>query len=162
MGKAGHLNTGSTENLTLAEFKWLLSAVAAVASFFQGVGHQRQAEKQYCRYIKLIESVHGADSTEAAHAMFMVGGYYSEQEHHLKSLACFVKAKHLLETNRMAKSRAAADCHFNMGSCFWKLGAPTRAIDHYHQALELRKELVGPVSLPVSDALEQLGKIMTN
>jgi tetratricopeptide (TPR) repeat protein len=85
--------------LTLSKLKWLLSALAAVASFYDALGHQRQCEKVYSKYIKLVDATHGSDSIESANAYFMVGAYYYEQEQYLKSLASFVKARHLLSLN---------------------------------------------------------------
>jgi hypothetical protein len=45
-----------------------------------------------------------------------------------------------------------------MGILYKKLNVTSRALLHYEQALEIRRDQIGPLSLPVSNILEQLGK----
>ena len=84
----------------------------------------------------------------------MVGVFYYEIEQYQKSLACFMKALSL--SNKL--TLAAADCHFNQGIVWKKLGYLKKAVGHLEAALEIRREKVGGVSLTVSDVLEVLGK----
>mmetsp|Transcript_10292 Transcript_10292/g.15720 ORF Transcript_10292/g.15720 Transcript_10292/m.15720 type:complete len:320 (+) Transcript_10292:1017-1976(+) len=95
---------------------------------------------------------------EAGNAYFMVGIYYYEQEQFQKSLACFIKAHYIRRKELGAHSLGVADCHMNMGVVYKKLGFGRRALEHYETALAIRRDLVGPLSLPVAAILEQVGK----
>jgi len=55
-------------------------------------------------------------------------------------------------------SLGAADCHYNMGILYKKLDVPERALLHFSEALSIRRKLIGPLSMPVANILEQLGK----
>ena len=51
-----------------------------------------------------------------------------------------------------------ADCHFNLGMVFKKLGMSVRSLEHWKAAFEIRRKIIGPMSMPVSDLLEHIGK----
>jgi len=140
------------------DFKWMLSAMALMASFYNCLGYQTQCEEVYVEYVGLIEEFYDKDSHEAGNSYFMIGVYYFEQEQLQKSLACFIKALYIRKKDLGEMSLGAADCHYNMGILYKKLNVPSRALFHYEKALEIRREQIGPLSLPVSNILEQLGK----
>lgn len=71
-----------------------------------------------------------------------------------KSLACFIKALYIRKKELGEISLGAADCHYNIGIIYKKLGIGPRALLHYNQTIEIRRNLIGTLSLPVSDILE--------
>jgi hypothetical protein len=60
------------------DFRWMLSAMGMIASFYNSLGYQKQCEAVYVRYVTLIEDLYEKDSTEAGNAYYMVGVYYYE------------------------------------------------------------------------------------
>ena len=66
---------------------------------------------------------------------------------------------HLLEKNELSQSTTVGDCCYNIASAFRKLGATVKAIENYEKSLVIRKLSLGPLSLQVSNSLEQLGKL---
>lgn len=75
-----------------------------------------------------------------------------------KSLACFLKTLYIRKKDLGAVSLGAADCHYNMAILYKKLGEPSRTLLHFMEALSIRRELIGPLSGPVGNILEELGK----
>ena len=46
-----------------------------------------------------------------------------------------------------------------MGVIYKKIGFWNKATEHFEAALEIRKKLVGPLSLGVADIHEKIGKV---
>jgi tetratricopeptide (TPR) repeat protein len=84
----------------------------------------------------------------------MVGVYYFEQEQLQKSLACFIKTLYIRKVKLGQKSLGCADCQYNMAILYKKLGIPSKTLENYKAALEIRKEQIGPHCLQVSNILE--------
>jgi len=118
-------------NLDFNVFRWMLSAMGLIASFYNCLGYQLQCEHVYVKYVSVIEEFYERESVEAGNAYFMIGVYYFEQEQFQKSLACFIKALYIRKKELGALSLGAADCHFNIGIIYKKLGIGPRAILHY-------------------------------
>ena len=74
------LSSINPEALCLSDFKWLLSSLAIIASFYTAIGYQNQAEMVYNHYIKLVEDLYSVESAEASNGYFMLGGFYFEEE----------------------------------------------------------------------------------
>jgi tetratricopeptide (TPR) repeat protein len=122
------------------DFRWMLSAMAMVASFYNCLGYQKHCEQVYVRYVTLVEDFYEKDSVEAGNAYFMIGVYYFEQEQLQKSLACFIKTLYIRKVKLGQNSLGCADCHYNMAILYKKLGIPAKTLEHYKAALEIRKE----------------------
>lgn len=45
---------------TFIDFKWMLSAYATIAAFYNAVGNQVKCEKVYVIYVKWIEAFYGS------------------------------------------------------------------------------------------------------
>ncbi len=71
---------GGSNIPTFPDFKWMLSALATIASFYNAVGNQVRCEMVYVKYVQWIEKFFGKDSLEASNCYFLVGIYYFEQE----------------------------------------------------------------------------------
>ena len=77
------------------DFRWMLSSMALIASFYNSLGMQRQCENVYAEYIARIEEFYRPNSIETGNAYFNVGVYYFEQEQLQKALACFLKCLYI-------------------------------------------------------------------
>lgn len=53
-----------------------------------------------------------------------------------------------------------ADCEINIAIIYKKLGFWNKALDMFNSALSIRKDLIGPLSLPVADIQEHIGKLL--
>jgi Tfp pilus assembly protein PilF len=54
-------------------------------------------------------------------------------------------------------SLGAADCHYCMAILYKKLNVIDSALDHFTKALNIRRELIGPLSNQVGDILLKIG-----
>lgn len=126
-------------SLDFNDFRWMLSAMGLIASFYNCLGSQLQCEHAYMRYVQVVEDFYERESVEAGNAYFMIGVYYFEQEQLQKSLACFIKALYIRKKELGPLSLGAADCHYNIGIIYKKLRIGPRAILHYQQTLEIRR-----------------------
>ncbi len=69
---------GSSNIPTFADYKWMLSAYATIAAFYNAIGNQIRCEMVYVKYVQWIEKFFGKDSLEASNCYFLVGLYYFE------------------------------------------------------------------------------------
>ncbi|CDW74513.1 tpr domain containing protein [Stylonychia lemnae] len=144
---------------TFADFKWMLSAFATIAAFYNALGNQIRCELAYVRYVQWIEKFFGKDSLEASNCYFLVGLYYFEQNYYQKSLACFIKSLYSRQKELGGDNHTAcADCYLNIGILYKKLNVPLKALSSLEKALQIKKECIGSQSLPVAKILEELGK----
>lgn len=135
---------GHSSTPTFIDFKWMLSALATIAAFYNAVGNQVKCEEAYVRYVRWIEQFYGADSLEASNCYFLVGLYYFEEQQLQKSLACFIKALFVRTKELGGESHpACADCLLNMGILYKRLGVPSRAITSFAKALEIKRDCIG-------------------
>ena len=51
-------------------------------------------------------------------------------------------------------SLGVADCHYNMAVLYKILGRLDRTLEHFTAALKIRRQLIGPLSVPVVNTLE--------
>lgn len=150
---------GYSTTPTFIDFKWMLSALATIAAFYNSVGNQVKCEKVYVAYVRWIEQFYGAQSLEASNCYFLVGLYYFEEQILQKSLACFIKALYIRTKELGGENHpACADCLMNMGVLYKRLGVAGRALSSLQKALEIKRDCVGHQSLPVAKVLEELGK----
>lgn len=71
---------GYSSTPTFIDFKWMLSALATIAAFYNAIGIQSKCEKVYVNYVRWIEQFYGAQSLEASNCYFLVGLYYFEKQ----------------------------------------------------------------------------------
>ncbi len=57
------------------------------------------------------------------------------------------------------KHESVTDCWYNIGVIYKQMNKKLKAIEFIEQALKLRRDLIGDISLPVAQALETLGKV---
>eukprot|EP00347_Sterkiella_histriomuscorum_P018564 403345037 len=150
---------GNSNIPTFADYKWMLSAYATIAAFYNAIGNQVRCELAYVKYVQWIEKFFGKDSLEASNCYFLVALYYFEQEQYHKSLACFIKALYSRSRELGGENHpACADCYLNMAILYKKLQVPIKALSAFEHALQIKRECIGTQSLPVAKILEELGK----
>lgn len=90
----------------------------------------------------------------------MTGVFYLQHKRYLQSLACFKRALNVrIQKQPDHKSEGIADCWYNIGLIYKQNGKKLKAIEFLEKALELRREIIGDLSLQVAMCLEILGKI---
>lgn len=128
---------------TFADYKWMLSAYATIAAFYNAIGNQKKCEMVYVKYVQWIEKYFGKESLEASNCYYLVGIYYFENELPQKSLACFIKSL-FIRSNELGPSHpSCADCLLNMGILYKKLGVHLKAVRSLEEALQIRRDCIG-------------------
>jgi hypothetical protein len=69
-------------------------------------------------------------------------------------LACFIKTLYIRRVKLGVDALACADCHYNMAILYKKMGVLPKTLEHYLEALQIRRAKIGPHCLPVSNILE--------
>jgi len=69
-----------------------------------------------------------------------------------------MKTLYIRKKDLGSESLGTADVHFNMGILYKKLDVPERVLMHLTEALTIRRKIIGPLSMPVANVLEELGK----
>lgn len=110
--------------LEYSELKWLLSAYSFMAAVYNKINIKFMCENCYIKYVSIIEDFFLKDSIEAANAYFQMGLYYFESKLFKKSLACFIKALYIRQTDLGEQSLGSADCHYNMAVIYKVLEQP--------------------------------------
>lgn len=82
--KTGHplRRPGNSNIASFSDYKWMLSAYATIAAFYNAIGYQTECERTYVKYVQWIEQFYGKESLEASNCYFLVGLYYYEQNNY--------------------------------------------------------------------------------
>lgn len=63
--------------------------IAVIANLFYSMGDIKNTEVSYVKYVQLVENFTGSESMETSTSYYLIGTFYLEIKHYLKSLGIY-------------------------------------------------------------------------
>lgn len=120
-----------------------------------------QSERYYRETLRILEDIHGFNSSELLHVLTGLASLLMEKEEYEESLELYSRNFEIRKTVFGDSHPATAEGYGHMGSALKKVGELDSAAHYNRKSLELWKELLGPDHVTISGASVSLANTLT-